>query len=82
MTTNSKIAVLVVETPQGVRHVVAHDACAVPIRQAALDAQASGAVDVDGKSTPIVGGFVVCSWREPCVTYRFRCDPAQVKPKK
>ncbi len=79
MTSNCKIAVLVVETPKGDRHIVAHDACAVSIRTAALEAQASGAAKVDGATIPITGGFVVCSWREPCVTFRFRCTPQAPK---
>ncbi len=79
---NSKIALLAVDTPKGERRIVAHDDCAVPVREAALAAQKSGSVKIDGKDVPIVGGFVVCSWREPCVTWRFRCEPAASKPKK
>jgi len=79
MTSNSKIALLVVETPNGDRHVVAHGACAVPIKELAEDAQKLGAVKIDGATVPIVGGFIVCSWREPCVTWRFRCEPATPK---
>ena len=82
MAQNSKIALLIVDTPKGERHVVAHDACAVPIRAAALDAQASGAVKIGSQDVPITGGFVVCSWREPCVTFRFRCTPAAGKARK
>jgi hypothetical protein len=79
---NSKIALLAVDTMKGERIIVTHDDCAVPVRESALAAQKSGSVKIDGKDVPIAGGFVVCSWRDPCVTWRFRCDPATTKTKK
>jgi hypothetical protein len=77
----TKIALLIVDTASGTREIVKHDDCAASVREHALAAQSAGHVTMGGKVVPIVGGFVVCSWREPCVTFRFRCNPAS-KPKK
>jgi len=82
MTTSAKTALLIVDTDKGERMVALLSDDYAPVRETALAAQSSGAALIDGKTYPITGGFVLCSWRNPAVTFRFRCEPKAAKPKK
>ncbi len=79
----AKLAILAVTDVKGAVKIAAVDARETEtIRQAALAAQSSGSVKIDGADVSITGGVIIQTWNNPAITFRFRCDPAQVKPKK
>jgi hypothetical protein len=79
----AKLAILAVKTVDG-KSIIAlsDDRETLPIREAALAAQSAGAVEIDGKSTPIIGGVIIHTWSNPSIVWRFRCEPKAAKPKK
>jgi hypothetical protein len=73
-----KLALLAVETVKGDVLVVETSTHATAsIREHGIAAQNAGAVTVDGKQVPIVGGVIVHTWANPALVWRFRCDPAK-----
>jgi hypothetical protein len=72
----NKSAVLVVMTAKGERRVVCEGDALRPIELLAREIRNAGQIGKGKQAEPITGGMVYCSWREPSVVMRFRCDPA------
>jgi hypothetical protein len=78
----TKATLLIVVTAKGEKLVAMLSDDYAPVREAALAAQSKGVITIDGKPVQITGGFILCSWRNPAVSFRFRCEPVAAKPKK
>ena len=72
----SKSAGLIVVTESGDRRVVCEGDVLTPILDAAKLARQTGRIGKGKQAEPITGGMVYCTWREPSVVMRFRCDNA------
>jgi hypothetical protein len=60
----------------GERRVVCEGDALRSCEVAARQARDCGSVGKGKQAEPIIGGLVYCTWREPSVVMRFRCDPA------
>jgi hypothetical protein len=72
----NKSAVLVVMTAKGERRVVCEGDALRPIELLAREIRNAGQIGKGKQAEPITGGMVYCTWREPSVVMRFRCDNA------
>lgn len=72
----SKSAGLVVMLASGERRVVCEGDNLTPIVDAAKLARQTGKIGKGKSAEPITGGMVYCTWREPSIVMRFRCDTA------
>ena len=72
----SKSAGFVAVLASGERRVVCEGDTLTPIVDAAKLARQTGKIGKGKQAEPITGGLVYCTWREPSVVMRFRCDPA------
>ena len=72
----SKSAGFIAELASGERRVVCEGDVLTPILDAAKLARQSRRIGKGKQAEPITGGMVYCTWREPSVVMRFRCEPA------
>ena len=72
----NKSAVLVVMTAKGERRVVCEGDTLRPIELLAREIRNAGQIGKGKQAEPITGGMVYCTWREPSIVMRFRCDNA------
>jgi len=72
----SKSAGFIAELASGERRVVCEGDTLTPIMDAAKLARQTGRIGKGKQAEQITGGMVYCTWREPSVVMRFRCEPA------
>ena len=72
----NKSAVLVVMTAKGERRVICEGDALRPIELLAREIRNAGQIGKGKQAEPITSGLVYCTWREPSVVMRFRCDNA------
>ena len=72
----NKSAVLVVMTTKGERRVVCEGDTLRPIELLAREIRNAGQIGKGKGAETITGGMVYCTWREPSIVMRFRCEPA------
>jgi hypothetical protein len=72
----SKSAGFVAVLENGDRRVVCEGDTLTPILEVAKLARQTGRIGKGKQSEPITSGLVYCTWREPSVVMRFRCDNA------
>jgi hypothetical protein len=72
----SKSAGFIAELASGERRVVCEGDALRPIELLAREIRNAGQIGKDKQAEPITSGLVYCTWREPSVVMRFRCDNA------
>jgi hypothetical protein len=72
----NKSAVLVVMTAKGERRVICEGDALRPIELLAREIRNAGQIGKGKQAEPITSGLVYCTWRDPSVVMRFRCDNA------